>query len=346
MSISRPGDGDIIISQAHEWRLLLEDEATDDLRREFELWLGADERHASAYARAETLWDAFAVVDADRVRSSDSSSPARQRNWIQKVMENWRRPAILLPVASFAAVATLAVVTLITDLQLLSPAVPSQRYATDTGEVRVFILSDGSELTLGAASSIVVRMDEHSRNLIFERGAALFDVKPDPARPFSVAAGALTARALGTVFDVRLSAGVARVGVAEGSVEVNFAPDRSVAAVATEASQVLGAGEQIAASALIGMASAQPVAVDTIGAWRSGRLVYVAATVEEIVADARRHATYPIKLGPLDERTRRQRITASFDAHDVDSLVQTLPEIFPLTLEPGVPDGVYLRQRR
>lgn len=92
-------------------------------------------------------------------------------------------------------------------------------YITSTAELQRLPLEDGSIITLGPDSAIAIRFTAGQRTIELLEGMAYFEVAQDPARPFSVNAGALSATALGTAFDVSSDAGVVSVSVDHGLVE-------------------------------------------------------------------------------------------------------------------------------
>jgi ferric-dicitrate binding protein FerR (iron transport regulator) len=120
-------------------------------------------------------------------------------------------------------------------------------FSTTVGEQRSFDLPDGTQVVLGAASSLRLAEGYGSGSReVFLEGRAFIRVVHDAASPFVVHAGGTRTVDLGTAFEVRAypDEGV-RVVVTEGSVEVQR-DSGSSAPVA-----VLGAGDlaQIAADA-------------------------------------------------------------------------------------------------
>src|SRR5580658_10396570 len=75
-------------------------------------------------------------------------------------------------------------------------------FATGVGEQRLVRLADGSTVRLDTDTRIDVAMTGGARRVTLDRGQAFFDVMHDPARPFLVAAGPMTVRAVGTRFNV------------------------------------------------------------------------------------------------------------------------------------------------
>ena len=104
---------------------------------------------------------------------------------------------------------------------LLPDAIVSARadYLTDKGEIRRIELSDGSIATLGPESALALDYAPDRRGIELLRGMSYFEVAEDANRPFVVDASRMTARALGTAFDMSVDAGLVSVSVANGGVE-------------------------------------------------------------------------------------------------------------------------------
>jgi len=115
-------------------------------------------------------------------------------------------------------------------------------YTTDIGERRSITLPDGSTVDLNARSKLRIEFTEDERRIVLLDGQALFQVAKDKNRPFTVASGEATVRAVGTQFDVNRRPNGTTVTVLEGRVAV-YSTSRQ------EASPTGSAESQSAASA-------------------------------------------------------------------------------------------------
>jgi transmembrane sensor len=93
-------------------------------------------------------------------------------------------------------------------------------YNTDIGERRFITLADGSTVDLNARSRLRVEFSNNERRVELLEGQALFQVAKDKSRPFIVASGEATVRAVGTQFDVYRKDSGTTVTVLEGRVVV------------------------------------------------------------------------------------------------------------------------------
>jgi RNA polymerase sigma factor (sigma-70 family) len=96
-------------------------------------------------------------------------------------------------------------------------------HATAEGDHGDTMLADGSRLQLAPASRAAFALYRTRREAELAHGQARFEVSRDPARPFTVLAGALRITVVGTRFSVHRTAGPhggVRVAVEEGHVRV------------------------------------------------------------------------------------------------------------------------------
>ena len=350
-----------LLNAAFEWRAQLDDESLkDETRRAFHEWLRADPRHELAFDHADRFWDAANRLPA--ARPDDFPSPvdttANSRRAHQQPQPSVKRRfftgfgplatslAASLAVSLVCAIAIVAVLNKAPDASA-PPAV--EAFATERGEVLSFTLKDGSTLTLGAASAVDISMTADGRTATLRAGDAFFDVSPDATRPFIVDAGPILTRVTGTAFDVRRSGEIIEVAVAEGAVTVSYRPP--LQSSETEAKKAggarriekLAAGERIRASAREGLGAPAPVRPETIGAWRRARLIFDNAPIAEMVADLNRYVETPIVVG--DGEIAAMTFSATVAADDIDGLLATLVEAYPVDIEQRA-DGARVLRRR
>lgn len=151
-------------------------------------------------------------------------------------------------------------------------------HLTETAEIRRIDLSDGTIMTLGPESAVVLAYSDTHRGVELLAGMANFAVASDALRPFSVRSGSVTATALGTQFDVSTDAGFISVSVEHGEVETS-APDSDF-----REDERLAAGNWITFDPTAGHVVRGTREASEFGAWRSGRIVADQETVAAMVA--------------------------------------------------------------
>jgi len=165
----------------------------------------------------------------------------------------------------------------------------SDTYAIETapGEHRMIALGDDGKIELAGGTRIVLdRDDPHLASL--DHGQALFTIRHDPSRPFRVNVGDDELVDIGTVFDVKHTAGRLTLAVAEGAVAFN--PKRQN--VEVNPGQVLTSEKGSDAYSLANVATAQ------VGEWREGRLTFQDQPLAEIAVDLTNATGIYFKVAP------------------------------------------------
>ena len=339
---------------AFEWRVLIDsgNPSPEDLAQ-FRSWHEASPLHADAYDRATSVFEALGTLTEQELDPDNRPLPADQA--VAAPRANRFLWPLGTPVRLGAIAACLAIVAVSAFIafQALRPEVPAAiaappitaSHETGVGETRTVSLPDGSELTLGASSVLSVSMSNTKRELTLHRGAALFDVAPDANRPFSVAAGDLTATALGTVFAVRNNGGVMRLAVSEGRVEAGYPFILDGVPSNLISRREIQAGQQIIATKARGLSSIKALRQTNFGAWREDRLTYVGATLDELVADANRYSERKITVSQDVQALDDLTVTVTFEGKDIDTMLATFPDMFPVDVDTSSPDQIVIRRR-
>jgi transmembrane sensor len=211
---------------------------------------------------------------------------------------------------------------------------------------------------------VEVQFSSSERRLRLTRGEAHFTVAKNRARPFTVNAGGVDVRAVGTVFNVRLRSAAVEVLVTEGKVmlgdepgerphptdagsaSVREAPPHDGSADARRlsppslANRALAAGEKItiplvpdssAVSAPAASVVVPRVEIERTLAWQERRLEFVSAPLAEMVAEFNRYNRR--KLVITDAVLAAQRFGGVFRPDDSAGFVRTLEVNFGVVAE-------------
>jgi transmembrane sensor len=240
--------------------------------RRFQAWL-ATPAHRDAFARLEGVWGMIGGEAATRPRQSG--------RWI-----------------GAAVAASLALVV----LGALNhwPVRLRADYATDVGQRQAVTLADGSRVTLDSGSAIAVKFSGKERRVELLAGAALFQVAPDRAHPFTVEAAGGAATALGTAFAIRREGDRADIVVTQ----------HSVAVVGDGRSEIVSQGQR--ADFSTGTLGPVHPADKGATAWTRGQLVVVDRPLGEVVGEIARY-----RRGYLDVSASAARIRVS-GVYDLD----------------------------
>lgn len=299
----RERNGDRAVrAEAALWTVLSQDAPADDARG-LARWLAEDDSHAEGFARVQTVWsDLGSVLGA---------GPADDEAGVRRADPIARRPAPWLALA-----ASIVMACAIGVLLLMRP----DSYSTDVGERRVVALADGSRVTLNTASQIAVNISNDRREIVLERGEALFDVMPDAGRPFVVRARDRQVEVLGTTFSVRRDRGRLDVVVLHGSVAV--ADAESARSLAT-----LAAGDRYRERS-----GGSPVVdrpdLEAEVAWRNGELVLDRTPLGAAVSEMNRYS--PTRIVVADDAVARLPISGVFRTGESASFARTIAMMYDL----------------
>jgi transmembrane sensor len=297
---------DTIHLAAADWvARLREPEVSLEETMAWQNWLGADPRHAEAFARMEevsTVLHALPRPPRPIARSAD-----RYHFW-----------------AGAIAASTVAAIIGFTWAMSSRGASVLQ---TAIGENRKVTLADGSSITLGGNTKLSVDLNDTARRIDLARGEAYFKVAKDRNRPFKVHAGDATVVAVGTEFNVRRGDDRVVVSVVEGRVIVE--PETRILPIAllrefkpNFASIKLDAGQQTTAGGR-GVEAATPLPDSTTAtAWQTGRLAFRLEPLRYVLEDVNRYSPKPIVIE--EERIASLRVTGTVVGNNVKGWIGSL----------------------
>jgi len=317
---------ELVEATAATW-LALRDGGMDETQTAaFIRWLEEDPRHARVFGELDRTWARFGRLEELRPAVAPMPvvrAPSRPRRHIV-----WSMAATLLVMGLGYTV-----------WQQVDQRTQRQVVATEIGALRVMDLPDGSTVHLNTDTQIRLRYGEAERRVELLRGEAHFSVKPDAARPFLAAAGAVQVRAVGTAFNVRRRADEVEVLVTSGRVVVEQERDSAAKAADPDApASVLEAGERVvlATKRVEFVAPAvermQPVEVERAMAWQERRLVFDGTPLREVAAEFNR---YNQRQLVIDDPILAERLFGgTFRADNHEALVQLLEEAFEVEVVP------------
>lgn len=217
-------------------------------RAELERWLRKSPEHQSAYLEITAIWNEGPTLD-----------PANQWDIDTLILQATEQPANIIalgrgqgplghfpqPLPANTATRSLpstqseggrnegrrhrlfaiaASILLVAAVFVTYIVTTSGVYATDLGEQRSLVLSDGSTVQLDSLSKIRLRYTGRERTIELLQGQAFFHVAKDAERPFIVHSGQTRVRAVGTQFDVYRRTDGTVVTVLEGRITILGVP--------------------------------------------------------------------------------------------------------------------------
>ena len=296
---------------------------------DYELWLAADPRHATALQHSSAAWSLLDHVP-ESAAAPVLASATRRRSF-------WRRAIVL---GSLAAAAALALVALRLSRPSALPA-PSLAHPLSTAPAsapRQLTLSDGTVVLLA-------------------RGEAHFAVTKNPARPFVVRAGNVDVRAVGIAFNVNLQSAAVDVLVTEGKVSVSevervdpnalqrlavkplhlVANERAVVSLAPSPTSAASP----APSVVVTTASADEIARAL--AWQAPLLRLGGSTLAELAVEFERRSGQRVILA--DPALASLRVGGRFRADDLAGFTHLLASTLDLDVARTADDTLVLRKK-
>lgn len=274
----------------------LEDWSAQD-QAEFETWLTQSFAHKAAYWRLQSVWSRADRLSALRPLSPNRPAPkaASRRGTFLKIAAT----IVLLAAAGAAA-------------GVLTSNPTTKTYQTALGERKNITLADGSRIELNTNTIIRTDVNESHRAIELVRGEALFQVRHDAARPFTVLASHHRITDLGTTFVVREKPGRLEVALLEGQAKLESENDKTAA----QQVAVLMPGDEAVATPQRISVTRKPVADirDDLG-WRRGMLVFHRTALSEVAAQYNRYNEQKIVIA--DQAAAARTMSATLPVNDL-----------------------------
>ena len=285
-------------------------------------WLARDEGHRRVFESADRAWHSVDESEDDEILAAMRAHALAARP---------RAFASFRPIAAAAAVlfAAAGALWLVSPWKPGVPEAPRDdaapvaaiQYSSARGEVKNLSLPDGSSMTLDADSNATGRFAADGRNVQLQRGRALFEVAPEPARPFAVIAAGRSIVAVGTHFDVNLVTDGLTVTLVEGQLEIG-SQNSAAAPVRLESGQQYVERRGQVTIRTLGAASENAIA------WRNGLVNFDDETLAEAAVIMNRYSDDQIVIN--DPTVASLRVTGQFRAGDTQRFAATLTELHPL----------------
>ena len=203
-----------------------------------------------------------------------------------------------------------------------------RRIATATGERRSFALGDGISVILGPSTSLEVEQMIAGRRTLRLSGEAYFTVAHDPHRQLSVRTASAIINDIGTAFNVRAVAGMARteVSVVDGVVAL-----RSADAAKSSPALELRAGNTGSVEGS-GAPTLSPASqsVDAL-AWTRGELIFRDTRLSEVALEL--HRWYGLQTTIADSSMAARTLSAQFKGEPAETVLTVIARTLGISYE-------------
>lgn len=308
------------LQEAAQWfAVLCSEEATERDRERWRAWLDQRREHRDAWQYVEKVSGQFDVLDsqadkqaADRALKSGNKSAATRRR-------------VLGVIAAMSGAGVLG--WLGTQDGPVRNKVLAWRadYKTGVGEIRDFLLADGTRIWLNTASALDEHYGTDLRRIRLLGGEALIETAVDAARrPFVADTDHGRMTALGTRFVIRHHEAHTYLAVYEGRVEIRTEDGTGV--------RILEANQQVTFN---GHAIGEPSPADRARqAWSRGILVANDIPLRELVAELARYRRGYLGCAP---EVADLRVMGTYSLRDPDRILALLEEALPVKVSRTLP---------
>ena len=182
---------------------------------------------------------------------------------------------------------------------------------TGRGEIKPIILADGTKVTLNAESRLTYTDTFDKERTVELQGEAIFEVTPDPERPFTVTTTDMKVSVLGTVFDVKAypDDDVSEVSVASGMVEVELPGGKAQ----------LEPNYQVKMNKTTGSFEKSKIDAEKYLSWTEGTLFFSRTPMKEVINMLNR--AYPQIVFELAEGEYPDLISGKLETKNLDTML-------------------------
>lgn len=243
------------------------------------------------------------------------------------------------------SVTAIAASVLVAVVILLSKQAAPTLYQTGIGAHKLVTLNDGSEVLLGAKSTVRVQYADSVRQIFMDAGEALFTVAKDKSRPFIVTAGEANVVAVGTQFNIHRRVEAVVVSVVEGIVNVSaepidsYSPEARIKLIADLAAPLsektipttattLTGGQQVQLTDQRIISEIKHVVSDEVMSWRDGWLVYSGDPLSTVIEDVNRYHNKRVFI--FDQQLKDFPFSGTIKKNEIDDWLNGLQFVFDI----------------
>lgn len=343
MAAERPEDRETEpLIAAARWHDRLNSDPSVAERAAFDEWSRASTENALAYEAVEQAWV------KTRELAAHPDILALRHETITRTVLRQSLPRRRFAMASAAALLALVMGTSLwiyrtssaverpVSVATAAPSAPLRSFSTQTGERLTVALEDGSQLYLDTGTTINVRYTSQIRQLVLERGQALFDVAKAPLRPFSVTVGDRIVTAYGTRFNIKHDGPTIEVALIKGSVGVDARGNPPGSNVIMQPNErLVAAGNQVSVTHYSDLGR--------FVSWKDGVVQFDNSSMADAVHELNRYLSSPIHIG--DPEVKNIRISGSFPTGSSASFLEAVQFSFPVQAERDANGAISLQSR-
>ena len=278
--------------QALDWIIRLNSgDAVPQEQLDWAAWREQSPEHSAAAEEAEALWQGLGPAGSAWGKTTSTRRVTRR--------------------AILGGSAALVVAAGFNQLGVLGPHLFAD-YQTAAAERRDLVLDDGTQVAMNARTAFSGHFDSGQRGATMYRGQALFDIKPQPATPFTLQAGPHRIHSKNGGVDVEFESNKLTVAVLNGEVDVTGGAT-PITLQANQMLQINGQGMQ---------AQVQAVDAQAHTAWRRGKLIFNNRSLADLATELERYRGGRIVV--MGDALAAMKVTGVFDLSDPEGVLDNL----------------------
>ncbi len=299
-------------------------------------WIDASNDHLETYLKMKQLW-ALRRVDYYASDTELRRALGKTNEKIRRI-EQRRRRATFVRIGRYAAVFVLLLGGFLiyrfgirqeTPEKLITVAV------ADNEAVRIVMLPDSSKVWLNENTSLSYP-EAFTQRSVSISGEAFFEVKHDSERPFTVDAGALHVRVLGTSFNIKARP-------AEGMIQTTLTAGKVALYDRDALLASLLPGQQAAFDCYNRHLDVRAVNIDLYTSWRTGLIMFDRAYLSDILKSM--EEAYNVRIAYNSHQTVKNRYNFVFRKNQpIETVLEMLQFVAPISYKKNNND-IYINEK-
>jgi transmembrane sensor len=307
---------DVILEEARYWLSSEQEGMNLTSNQKFLSWISISSEHKKIYD------------DEKEFRSSIMNlSKQYKQNAVNQVKKELKteqtyskKLAILLPLA--ACILIVCYLTLFSKTEITY----TNNIATNNKILKNILLPDKSQITLDAQTSLDIIYTNNTREVLLNKGKAIFNVSSNKQVPFYVKSNGILVQVVGTKFEVIKQSEKVNISVLEGIVNIRKGTVSNSKILAR-----LRKGDilNISKRGIINKLEKKPI--EKIALWKNEKLVFQQTPLKQVLNEFQKYLTPKIKLNITSNE--KYPITGTFGIYEFEKFLTLIPLIYPIKIE-------------
>lgn len=276
------------------------------------LWLG-NKNHEKSYNQNKKLIEEILNLDDEFI--------VKMEEEVEEKESFSRRSKYLVASIAVACILVFSVY----EVNMFYSATYHKEYLSLNEKVLHIVLPDKSIIDLDIKSKLKIKYFKNKREVILEKGKAIFHVAKNKERPFFVKSGNTIVEVVGTTFEVIHLKDKSQINVIEGLVKVNHiynAKGDSKTLVRLRESETLGVNEEGK------VLTHGNVDIKKIASWKNDMIIFNKMTLLDASSIFERYCNKKMSFESYE--LSQLKISGKFSTLHYDSFLEAIELIYPI----------------